>query len=76
MVCDCVPSCNEVDIIMVHETRDNIFDANVDPYSLLEVSLASLPTERYKRNVVRGKLDLVGEEEIFEVFKARNQLKF
>lgn len=56
-----MPSCNEVDILMIHETRDNIYDPQVDPYSIIEVSLANLPTERYKRNVVRGKLDLVGE---------------
>lgn len=61
IVCDCMPSCNEVDILVIHETRDNIYDPQVDPYSIIEVSLASLPTERYKRNVVRGKLDLVGE---------------
>lgn len=46
---------------MIHEVRDNIYNQTVDPYSIIEVSLASLPTERYKRNVVRGKLDLVGE---------------
>lgn len=54
-------SCNEVDILMIHETRDNIYSGAVDPFSIIEVTLASLPTERYKRNVVRGKLDLVGE---------------
>lgn len=27
----------------------------------MEIALVELPTERYKRNVVRGKLDLVGE---------------
>lgn len=29
--------------------------------ALVEISTISLPTERYKRNVVRGRLDLVGE---------------
>jgi len=61
VVCDCLPSCSEVDILTVHETRDNIFNPNSDPYSMIEVALVNLPTERYKRNVVRGKLDLVGE---------------
>lgn len=61
IVCDCMPSCNEVDILVIHETRDNIFNPNIDPYSVIEVSLANLPTERYKRNVVRGKMDLVGK---------------
>lgn len=28
--------------------------------SIVEIGLAGLPTERYKRNVVRGTLDLVG----------------
>lgn len=59
VVCDCLPSCNEVDILTVHEARDNIFDSNAVPYSLIEIALVALPTERYKRNVVRGKLDLV-----------------
>lgn len=61
IVCDCLPSCYEVDILMIHETRENIYDPTVDPYSIIELALANLPTERYKRNVVRGKLDLVGE---------------
>lgn len=64
-----MPSCNEVDILMIHETRDNIYSGAADPFSVIEVSLASLPTERYKRNVVRGKLDLVGKtHEIFDCF--------
>lgn len=37
--------------------------------SVVEIGLIDLPTERYKRNVVRGKLDLVGEFiECFLVF--------
>lgn len=28
--------------------------------SVVEIGLAALPTERYKRNVIRGTLDLVG----------------
>lgn len=30
------------------------------PMSTVEIGLIDLPTEKYKRNVVRGKLDLVG----------------
>lgn len=30
-----------------------------NPLSMVTIGLASLPTERYKRNVIRGKLDLV-----------------
>lgn len=33
---------------------------NQNPLAKVEISLIELPTERYKRNVVRGKLDLVG----------------
>lgn len=29
------------------------------PLSMVTIGLASLPTERYKRNVIRGTLDLV-----------------
>lgn len=32
-----------------------------EDYAIVELSLEHLPTERFKRNVVRGKLDLVGE---------------
>lgn len=28
---------------------------------MVKIALTSLPTERYKRNVIRGKLDLVGK---------------
>lgn len=34
---------------------------NQHPVSIVEIGLSALPTERYKRNVVRGKLDLVGK---------------
>lgn len=34
---------------------------NQNPVSKVEIALVELPTERYKRNVVRGKLDLVGK---------------
>ena len=37
----------------------SIYDQQV-PLSKIEISLIELPTERYKRNLVRGKLDLVG----------------
>lgn len=71
-----MPSCNEVDILMIHETRDNIYSGAVEPFSIIEVSLANLPTERYKRNVVRGKLDLVGKNtrNIWLLFNLNNEL--
>lgn len=31
-----------------------------NPISTVTIGLSALPTERYKRNVIRGKLDLVG----------------
>ena len=74
IVCDCMPSCNEVDILMIHETRDNIYSGATEPFSTIEVTLASLPTERYKRNVVRGKLDLVGEFKLFSKLDCLNYL--
>ncbi|XP_037903312.1 sodium channel protein Nach [Hermetia illucens] len=58
LVCDCLPSCTEVDISVVHDIRDNIY-GHQRPISKVEIGLVALPTERYKRNVVRGKLDLV-----------------
>lgn len=33
-----------------------------DNFATIEIGLAKLPSERYKRNVVRGALDLVGNE--------------
>lgn len=36
------------------------------PVSEITIALSALPTERYKRNVIRGKLDLVGKN-IFEI---------
>lgn len=60
VVCDCLPSCTEVDIAIVHDWRESIFNPE-KRYSTIEIELSALPTERYKRNVVRGRLDLVGE---------------
>ncbi|KAI8125736.1 hypothetical protein FF38_07993 [Lucilia cuprina] len=57
LVCDCLPSCTEVDITTVVDSKENIYNQN--PVSKVEIALVELPTERYKRNVVRGKLDLV-----------------
>lgn len=36
-------------------------DSGKSAMALVEIGTISLPTERYKRNVVRGRLDLVGE---------------
>ncbi|KAH8248642.1 hypothetical protein KR032_001715 [Drosophila birchii] len=58
LVCDCLPSCTEVDITTVYDSKDNMAGQQ-NPVSRIEVGLIELPTERYKRNLVRGKLDLV-----------------
>uniref|UniRef100_U5ETC3 Putative pickpocket 13 n=1 Tax=Corethrella appendiculata TaxID=1370023 RepID=U5ETC3_9DIPT len=58
IVCDCLPSCTEVDINIVHDSRENLYDGE-KVYSEIEIELSSLPSERYKRNVIRGRLDLV-----------------
>ncbi|CAG9767687.1 unnamed protein product [Ceutorhynchus assimilis] len=52
--CDCLPSCNEIQINVVTENR---FGLNED-YSVLELSLGKLPSERFKRTVVKGVLDV------------------
>lgn len=46
----------------LNETKINLFRSiygHSSPLSMVTIALASLPTERYKRNVIRGKLDLV-----------------
>ncbi|XP_037031361.1 sodium channel protein Nach [Bradysia coprophila] len=58
VICDCMPSCTEIDVSLVHDSRNNIME-HQRPMSLVEIGLINLPTEKYKRNVVRGKLDLV-----------------
>ncbi|KAL7741307.1 hypothetical protein ACLKA6_013755 [Drosophila palustris] len=58
LVCDCLPSCTEVDITTVYDSKDNMYGYET-PLSKVEVALMDLPTERYKRNLVRGRLDLV-----------------
>ncbi|XP_055858500.1 sodium channel protein Nach isoform X3 [Episyrphus balteatus] len=58
LVCDCLPSCSEVDISTVLDSKENIY-GHQNPISKVQISLMELPTERYKRIVVRGKLDLV-----------------
>ncbi|CAK1548750.1 unnamed protein product [Leptosia nina] len=55
LYCDCLPSCTEAEISVVKD-----FKTSTDQeYAVVEVELASLPSERYRRNVVRGLLDLV-----------------
>lgn len=56
LYCDCQPSCTETDISVIADDRV----ATVYSHSKVEISLDFLPTERFRRNVVRGPLDLVG----------------
>ncbi|XP_058817036.1 sodium channel protein Nach isoform X1 [Topomyia yanbarensis] len=58
VVCDCLPSCSEVDITVVHDSRESLYTSE-KRFSTIDIDLSALPTERYKRNVVRGRLDLV-----------------
>ncbi|EFA08448.1 sodium channel protein Nach [Tribolium castaneum] len=55
LVCDCLPSCTEMELAVVRDDKIGI----PEDYAIVELALERLPTERYKRNVVRGKLDLV-----------------
>jgi hypothetical protein len=64
--------------LVTHESRKNILNGGPKPYSYIDVSLGYLPNERYKRNVVRGHFDLVGEFEFPELilFDAVIQTKY
>ncbi|XP_047503898.1 pickpocket protein 28-like [Pieris napi] len=53
LYCDCLPSCTEAEISTVKDFESDKYNASV------AIELAFLPTERYRRNVVRGALDLV-----------------
>ncbi|XP_055710278.1 sodium channel protein Nach [Phlebotomus papatasi] len=63
VVCDCLPSCTEIDVSIIHDSKDKSAMAeargNRKAVAQIEIELSALPTERYKRNVVRGRLDLV-----------------
>lgn len=55
LVCSCIPSCTEIELSVVKDEKIGI----QEEIAIVELSLERLPTERYKRKVVRGKLDLV-----------------
>ncbi|XP_063623985.1 pickpocket protein 28-like [Cydia splendana] len=55
LYCDCLPSCTEAEISVV---KDFKLTASTE-FAAVHIELAILPSERYKRNVVRGILDLV-----------------
>ncbi|XP_075978138.1 sodium channel protein Nach-like [Anticarsia gemmatalis] len=53
--CNCLPSCTEAEISI---TKDFKF-VTTENFASVQIELAVLPSERYRRNVVRGVLDLV-----------------
>ncbi|KAF5298771.1 hypothetical protein FQR65_LT09640 [Abscondita terminalis] len=55
LVCDCIPSCVEPEYKIIYEHRSRLKGGN----SKVVLKLHSLPTFRFKRNVVRSTLDLV-----------------
>ncbi|KAK9746739.1 Amiloride-sensitive sodium channel [Popillia japonica] len=55
LVCECLPSCTELEIELVRDIKTGIHEE----YAIVEISLDRLPSERFKRNVIKGKLDLV-----------------
>ncbi|XP_034832228.2 sodium channel protein Nach-like [Maniola hyperantus] len=58
LVCDCLPSCNETEINVIEDMALPLHTEN-SKEAHVEIILAYLPTERFKRNVVRSRLDLV-----------------
>lgn len=54
--CDCLDSCVDSQLDVIIETMTS----TSEDYSLVDVTLERLPTERFRRNVVKGHLDLVG----------------
>nr|XP_023025579.1 pickpocket protein 11-like [Leptinotarsa decemlineata] len=55
LVCGCLPSCTEIELSVIRDDKTG----TVHEYATVELSLEKLPTEMFKRKVVRGKLDLV-----------------
>ncbi|CAH1993032.1 unnamed protein product [Acanthoscelides obtectus] len=55
LYCECLPSCTEIELSVLRDDIEGI----LSEYAVVELILDRLPTERFKRNVVKGKLDLV-----------------
>nr|XP_026492257.1 sodium channel protein Nach [Vanessa tameamea] len=55
--CDCMPSCDETEITIIKDVITSLRPKKRKTY--VEMILAYLPTERFKRSVVRSQLDLV-----------------
>ncbi|XP_047503728.1 pickpocket protein 19-like isoform X1 [Pieris napi] len=58
LVCDCLPSCDETEITIIKDAVTSAGRARKKRIAV-ELKMAYLPTERFKRNVVRSRLDLV-----------------
>ncbi|CAA9999232.1 unnamed protein product [Nesidiocoris tenuis] len=58
LVCDCLPACADLDFNPNLCSRELYPIPNI-PDSAVQVRLLDIPTEKYKRIVVRGKLDMV-----------------
>lgn len=56
LICDCLPSCTEQEIIIVKDEKTVVSNK----FAKVEFILEHLSTEKLKRNVVRSKVDLVG----------------
>ncbi|XP_014294534.1 sodium channel protein Nach isoform X1 [Halyomorpha halys] len=55
LICDCLPGCNDPEYSIITVGSSFIAENQTN----MEINLDRLPSERYKRNVVRGRLDLV-----------------
>ncbi|XP_048478510.1 sodium channel protein Nach [Plutella xylostella] len=55
LACACLPSCTDTDITVVKSDKKGLKKKK----SVVQIALAYLPTERFKRNIVRSRLDLV-----------------
>ncbi|XP_031766293.2 sodium channel protein Nach [Galleria mellonella] len=57
-VCQCLPSCDETEVTVIKDrsVSERLFKKKK---SEVEIVLAHIPAERFKRNVVRSRLDLV-----------------
>lgn len=58
MICTCLPSCNEPQINVVGRSSKIRDDTNLRTTS---IRIQSLPSQRYFRQAVREKVDIVGE---------------
>ncbi|XP_037868462.2 sodium channel protein Nach [Bombyx mori] len=59
LACSCVASCDETEITVIKDVVVSNKGKTNRKRAFVELVLAYLPTERFKRNVVRSRLDLV-----------------